>query len=1022
MAQVADPDGAGSPAQGASGSVAVEPPTRPSAAPRPDASPLLRALQEPRGAHAEPGDPGTSVDKLEQGGGNSNGDSPSRSSRGSGGDGGGAGAPVAPVAPAGEPDHAKPRQHVSGGKALGKFALGRFNSAGRLPAGPDPPKKSRSSGHEPSGPAGQRSSGRAVLSNGEVMQIVIEASPPSSGQPGSGRAFTRQGSTASAGDEDDLDDAPLEGKEQSWLLRCSMCELPCCARLFPTLSSSCDSLLRHRKVRGVLCVIGFALIIAGAVLLAVTPYDRVAVPLALVLIGAFCSFGLLVSLLIGIVLVGLEAWQLRWGGKSSLHVMADTTIHYLLAVRPSLENLLWVLATLVTFAVVFPLWQINEWNVFYVQVVRLLVVLFMFFLARVLTVFCRIYISQSFNTRAYHDKVTTTIWHEHVLNVLLNKVPNAWFKVMFGKIDSRCFESKSSDLSRQAVTVIDPRTWQQLVRYINQHHVDGVQLEDGYMHGHVQANEDVMKFAAERTYRMADKLFERLFAFCEARRALRRVRESADADKSADTLPLPATGTGKGSGTGSGGSNSGGGGGDLAGASLVTIVGLQPPPERLQIKALSSPPPPRSDTELEAFTSGSTAELLGHTGSPGGGKGAAARDGESASLDGRRYPRRRTGIIDYFHSRESNEAPDSPSPVHATSNAQMTYNQNSIAASPSQKNRDRRKLRKQDVIELLDEYYGQYGINAAVLWSTLFDPAGSGFTTHSRVRKMLVSVFAGRRNISATLQDAHQVLTALDSFIFTALLFVVTMISLAIYSIDVLQLWLGLSSALLAWSFVFGSTVRVAFEALVFLFLINPYNVGDVIEIGPARDRYEVRRISLFSTELLSWDGSITVMPNQSMATATPIYNFNISEKLGRVQKFQVDCDVVTDEFMRLLNEDMIRFLREPDNAARFTMDYCIHARDFKTPFKLELSIFWQHAYPNLSIGRSYADQDVMIRFLNRQLLVRGARVSGVGLGWMPRRATDSPLRVEEGGLSSQPPQAEALGSLHPARRATYLG
>ena len=34
------------------------------------------------------------------------------------------------------------------------------------------------------------------------------------------------------------------------------------------------------------------------------------------------------------------------------------------------------------------------------------------------------------------------------------------------------------------------------------------------------------------------------------------------------------------------------------------------------------------------------------------------------------------------------------------------------------------------------------------------DPAGSGFTTHSRVRKMLASMFSGRRNISATLQDA----------------------------------------------------------------------------------------------------------------------------------------------------------------------------------------------------------------------------------------------------------------------------
>jgi hypothetical protein len=62
------------------------------------------------------------------------------------------------------------------------------------------------------------------------------------------------------------------------------------------------------------------------------------------------------------------------------------------------------------------------------------------------------------------------------------------------------------------------------------------------------------------------------------------------------------------------------------------------------------------------------------------------------------------------------------------------------------------------------------------------------------------------------------------------------------------------------------------------------------------------------------------------------------------------------------------------------------------------------------------------MRFLNRQLLARGARVTGYGLGWMPRRATDPPLRVEEVELSGLPPHAETLGSLHPARRAHYLG
>ena len=45
-----------------------------------------------------------------------------------------------------------------------------------------------------------------------------------------------------------------------------------------------------------------------------------------------------------------------------------------------------------------------------------------------------------------------------------------------------------------------------------------------------------------------------------------------------------------------------------------------------------------------------------------------------------------------------------------------------------------------------------------------------------------------------------------------------------------------LGSMLVSLTFVFGNNMRQIYEAVVFLFVVHPYDVGDTVLVGPNQD------------------------------------------------------------------------------------------------------------------------------------------------------------------------------------------
>ena len=51
----------------------------------------------------------------------------------------------------------------------------------------------------------------------------------------------------------------------------------------------------------------------------------------------------------------------------------------------------------------------------------------------------------------------------------------------------------------------------------------------------------------------------------------------------------------------------------------------------------------------------------------------------------------------------------------------------------------------------------------------------------------------------------------------------------ALVQVDVSKLWTTVASVVIAFSFIFGTSIRQMYESVIFLFVVHPFDVGDAL-------------------------------------------------------------------------------------------------------------------------------------------------------------------------------------------------
>ncbi|PWA41745.1 Like-Sm (LSM) domain-containing protein [Artemisia annua] len=90
-----------------------------------------------------------------------------------------------------------------------------------------------------------------------------------------------------------------------------------------------------------------------------------------------------------------------------------------------------------------------------------------------------------------------------------------------------------------------------------------------------------------------------------------------------------------------------------------------------------------------------------------------------------------------------------------------------------------------------------------------------------------VKVYNGRKALAHALSDTKTAVKQLDKLVTAVLIIVVIVVWLLLTEIATTKILVLLSSQLVVAAFIFGNTCKTIFEAIVFVFIMHPFYVGD---------------------------------------------------------------------------------------------------------------------------------------------------------------------------------------------------
>ena len=172
---------------------------------------------------------------------------------------------------------------------------------------------------------------------------------------------------------------------------------------------------------------------------------------------------------------------------------------------------------------------------------------------------------------------------------------------------------------------------------------------------------------------------------------------------------------------------------------------------------------------------------------------------------------------------------------------------------------------------------------------TMFDEDDDGTASKSEFKSVILRTYKERKDLIRSMRDVSQAVRKLDSMMFYLAIFITGFASLVILGIFASDSWtaiLSLSPLIVAWSFVFGNSLKNFFEGLIWVFVVHAYDSGDRVFIDG--QNLIVYKINLLSTVFRRFDGQEVYWPNSQLAQK-PVYNIRRSPHQSEIIETYVD-------------------------------------------------------------------------------------------------------------------------------------
>ncbi|KAK7280609.1 hypothetical protein RJT34_25674 [Clitoria ternatea] len=168
----------------------------------------------------------------------------------------------------------------------------------------------------------------------------------------------------------------------------------------------------------------------------------------------------------------------------------------------------------------------------------------------------------------------------------------------------------------------------------------------------------------------------------------------------------------------------------------------------------------------------------------------------------------------------------------------------------------------------------------------LFEGASeAGKISKSALKNWVVNAFRERRALALTLNDTKTAVNKLHRMLNFLVAIIILIVWLLILEIATTKFLLFVSSQLVLVAFIFGNTCKTIFEAIIFLFVMHPFDVGDRCDIDGVQ--MIVEEMNILTTIFLGFDNKKIMVPNSVLATKA-INNYYRSPDMGDILEFHI--------------------------------------------------------------------------------------------------------------------------------------
>ncbi|KAM0942317.1 putative mechanosensitive ion channel MscS, LSM domain superfamily [Dioscorea sansibarensis] len=236
-----------------------------------------------------------------------------------------------------------------------------------------------------------------------------------------------------------------------------------------------------------------------------------------------------------------------------------------------------------------------------------------------------------------------------------------------------------------------------------------------------------------------------------------------------------------------------------------------------------------------------------------------------------------------------------------------------------------------------------------------------GSREHERVSKKslknwVINAFRERRALSLTLNDTKTAVNKLHQMVNIIVGIIVFAIWLLILGLATTHFLVFICSQLVVVAFIFGNTLKMIFEAIIFLFVMHPFDVGDRCEVEGVQ--MIVEEMNILTTIFLRFDNQKISYPNSVLATL-PISNIYRSPDMGDSIDFCVHVATPMEK-LAVMKERIIRFIE--DRKEHWYPGPSVVLKDVDDMNRLKISIWLRHRINYQNMGERWARRELVVQ------------------------------------------------------------